>query len=174
MNQFNIQEVFSWFIQAWQSGPQVDLFGATGRYIKGWQDALFGDYAVAAQAPVYFVALQRLEIVVVVNGDHARLREARCELHLLVDPFNLPVSRLYASIREHNPVEVEVAAGRYIGWAIIAAVGPVRHAIFIVLEQALVYPVPDKSTGEDVVLVNDIPVLLHVAGAVAHGMCVLD
>ena len=93
---------------------------------------------------------------------------------MLVDALDLPVGGLNAPIGKDDAVEAEIAARRHIGGAVIAAIGPVRRAGLVVLQQSLVDPIPDEAAGEDVVLFDHLPIVGEVPGAVAHRVRVFD
>jgi hypothetical protein len=121
------------------------------------------------------VEIGKVDEVVVVADRNVAVREiVGDEVHILIDAFDLPIGRLNSPIRKNDAVEIEVAARRYAGRTVVAAVSPVAFAVLVVLYESLVDPVPDESAGEDVMLVDDLPVISQVAGAVAHRMGVFD
>ena len=108
------------------------------------------------------------------NREIARDQTIRLEVDVLVDTLDLPESWLHTAVGKHEPIEIEVAARWHTTRPIVAAVGPVRRAVPVVLDETLINPVPDKTTGEDVVIVNHVPVLAEIARAVAHRVRVFD
>ncbi len=96
------------------------------------------------------------------------------EIDVLIDALNLPECGLDSPVGEHQAIKVEVAAGGNVRRPIVAAIGPVGDTIIVVLEQSLVHPVPDKAARQDVVTLDDVPVLGEIARAVSHRVSVLD
>ncbi len=117
----------------------------------------------------------QVDEVVIVSDSYFTVPEIdRGKIHVLIDAFDFPESRLNAPVRKYDAVEIEISARRHIGRAVITAISPVWRALFVVLEQALVDPVPDEATHENVVSVDDIPVIDQIASTVAHRVGVFD
>ena len=87
---------------------------------------------------------------------------------MLINAGDLPVRGLRTAIGKYDAIKVEVAARWNIAWPVIAPIGPIRYAVFIVFEQSLVDPVPDESTGKVIVAIDYLPVFGKIPRAVAH------
>ena len=75
-------------------------------------------------------------------------------------------------VRADEAVAQEVSVAGRVD-TVVSAVSPVPAAFSVDLEQALVYPVPDKSALEVVVLVDLLPLEVKRTGGVAHGVGIL-
>ena len=76
------------------------------------------------------------------------------------------------TIRIDKTVAEEVTIARCV-YPEVTSVSPVFSSIFIFLEKALIYPVPDISALEIRIFVNCLPLSPQISGGVSHGMCVL-
>lgn len=92
------------------------------------------------------------------------------ELDVLVYFSHLFCLRLDTAVGVYHAVDAEIAVGGRAVLAIIAAIGPVFTVVVCLGGKALVYPVPDTAALEDRIFLDDVPVVLEVAEAVAHGM----
>ena len=95
------------------------------------------------------------------------------ELDVLVYFSHLFCLRLDTAVGVYHAVDAEIAVGGRAVLAIIAAIGPVFTVVVCLGGKALVYPVPDTAALEDRIFLDDVPVVLEVAEAVAHGMGIL-
>lgn len=92
------------------------------------------------------------------------------ELDVLVYFSHLFCLWLDTAVGVYHAVDAEIAVGGRAVLAIIAAIGPVFTAVVCLGGKALVYPVPDTAALEDGIFFDDVPILLEVAEAIAHGM----
>ena len=95
------------------------------------------------------------------------------ELDVLVDFTHLFCLRLDTAVGIYHAVDAEITVRGSAVLAIVAAISPVFTAIVSLGGKALVYPIPDTATLEDGIFFDDVPILLEVAEAVAHGMGIL-
>ena len=95
------------------------------------------------------------------------------ELDVLVDLPHLFRLRFDTAVGIYHAVDAEIAIGGGTVLAIVAAIGPVFAPVVCLGGKALVYPIPDTATLEDGIFFDDVPILLEVAEAVAHGMGIL-
>jgi len=79
---------------------------------------------------------------------------------------------MWRSIRSYQTVAAKIVIRRRTGWAVISAIGPEKFSLLIFLGKALVNPVPDESALKRRIFFNHVPVILKIAGAVAHGMSI--
>lgn len=89
------------------------------------------------------------------------------ELDVLVYFSHLFCLRLDTAVGVYHAVDAEIAVGGRAVLAIIAAIGPVFTVVVCLGGKALVYPVPDTAALEDRIFLDDVPVVLEVAEAVA-------
>ena len=73
-------------------------------------------------------------------------------LHLITVWFETPV-------RIDNTVDQEITIGWRSRRAIVTAIGP-ELTLFVLIDQALVHPVPDKTTLQIGIFLNYLPVIL--------------
>lgn len=92
------------------------------------------------------------------------------ELDVLVDLPHLFRLRFDTAVGIYHAVDAEITVRGSAVLAIVAAISPVFTAIVSLGGKALVYPIPDTATLEDGIFFDDVPILLEVAEAVAHGM----
>src|SRR5215469_7693298 len=77
-----------------------------------------------------------------------------------------------SAIRQYKSIRVEVVVVRLV--AEVAAVSPEVLSITAFFANALVYPIPDETAMSPRPRFEEVPVLLEVAGAVAHGVGIFD
>mmetsp|Transcript_48926 Transcript_48926/g.79598 ORF Transcript_48926/g.79598 Transcript_48926/m.79598 type:complete len:319 (-) Transcript_48926:1448-2404(-) len=85
--------------------------------------------------------------------------------------LQLKAAGVWSAVREHEAVDAE--GGIVDGVPEVPTVRPILRPVRRSLGQPLVNPVPHKAPLQSGVHVDRLPVLVHVAVAVAHGMCVL-
>ena len=117
---------------------------------------------------VVFVEIGEREIIAYLYDRGCRVEVE--ELDVLIHLPHFLGLRLDAAVGIYYAVDTEVAVGRGAVLAVVAAVCPVFTAVSGLGGKSLVYPVPNTAALQDGVFLDDVPVILEIAEAVAHGM----
>lgn len=94
-------------------------------------------------------------------------------LDVLIDLLHFLEMRMRCTVGRYQTVAAEVAEAGDILRTVVAAVAPVPVSVLVNLTERLVHPVPDASALQDGFFLYQVPVFLHAAAAVAHGMEIL-
>ena len=139
---------------------------------EGWEVHLAASdgFAVYLYCPEELIIIKR-GIVESVGYLDAVLHEGyRLEGDVLVNLLHLPDMWMQRAVGCYKSVGTEVGIVYYAYESHIATISPVFVSLVIGLGDGLVYPVPDETTLQLVVFVNQIPVILEITLAVTHGM----
>ena len=140
-----------------QEGREVHLAASDG-------------FAVGFYCPYELIIVKR-GIVESVGYLDAVLHEGYwLEGDVLIYLLHLPDMWMERAVGCYKSVGTEVGIVYYAYKSHIATISPVFVSLVIGLGDGLVYPVPDETTLQLVVFVNQIPVILEVTLAVTHGM----
>mmetsp|Transcript_19423 Transcript_19423/g.67673 ORF Transcript_19423/g.67673 Transcript_19423/m.67673 type:complete len:279 (+) Transcript_19423:2123-2959(+) len=158
----------------WPSGQRcyLNVRCSAGRDVEEMQGTL-GDFnPIGREAPREGEVRQRPEVVAIQNSDAAISEVDGFEGDWLHDFFGLMQGRVRRPVGLNEAVDAEVV----IRWSVrpseITAICPYILAVDLGGD-ALVNPIPDVTTLQDVVLVDHIPILLEASDAVPHRMSVL-
>ena len=139
---------------------------------EGWEVHLAASdgFAVCLYCPEELIIVKR-GIVESVGYLDAVLHEGYwLEGDVLVNLLHLPDMWMQRAVGCYKSVGTEVGIVYYAYESHIATISPVFVSLVIGLGDGLVYPVPDETTLQLVVFVNQIPVILEITLAVTHGM----
>ena len=124
--------------------------------------------SVGKHLPVDCKEREIREVILVCNGYQPPGKVSRFESHILVNLPDLGERRVWRAVRSDQPVTAEIAVAGCSHLSIIAAVSEILLALLAGLQHPLVNPVPDKPALQNSILLDHIPVILEVAGAVTH------
>ena len=71
----------------------------------------------------------------------------------------------------HHTIHAEHAIIGFV--AKVATIRPIASAVGSVVIHGLVYPVPDSTAHDEVIALNDVPIVHQVADCVTHGVGIL-
>ncbi len=166
LHHLHVQPQFAGLMQHRQPVEQGEASAALRRQrqIEAAAGAL---HAVQLQPPVELLVVGVAEQVVAGDGQRQR-GSVEGEAEQLLRPLRFEQRRVRGAIREHQPVQAELAIVGCV--AEVAAVGPKFFAAFVAPDQRLIDPVPDKAALQARMCVERAPVALKAAEAVAHRM----
>ena len=148
--------------------------GEDGRFLRreAHVELLFAHgLSVAHEAADETVLLRRCEVESV--GDAHAARSFGFEPEVLLHVLHLRERRMRRAVGQYEAVAAEVPVAGGVFPAEIPSVGPERASLGVVLQQALVHPVPEESALQVGIAVDRVPLSDEVSGRVAHRMSVL-
>ncbi|CUY74704.1 Uncharacterised protein [Serratia marcescens] len=166
LHHLHVQPQFAGLMQHRQPVEQGEASAALRRQ-RQIETAAGALHAVQLQPPVELLVVGVAEQVVAGDGQRQR-GGVEGEAEQLLRPLRFEQRRVRGAIREHQPVQAELAIVG--GVAEVAAVGPEFFAAFVAPDQRLIDPVPDKAALQARMCVERAPVALKAAEAVAHRM----
>ncbi|MNP43250.1 hypothetical protein D3C76_1370560 [compost metagenome] len=122
--------------------------------------------AITHHRPTQLLVIGLTEEIVTVHLYHQRRVADQGKSEKLLRALGLIQGRMRRAVGEDQPVQTELSVVRFI--AKIAAVGPEGVALFVMLSQGLVHPVPHKTTLQARMFAESVPVFSESAKAVAH------
>ena len=142
-----------------------------GRDGQGAQGVAGDLHPVAGQGPGGLITAEVEKIHAVGDGEDAPLEILRLHPRRLISGLDLAQAGLDPAVGCDQPVDAEVAVVEL--FARVAAVEETGLAVLrLVGADGVVAPLPDEAAHEVVVGVDEVPVILQVAGAVAHSVAV--
>ncbi len=91
---------------------------------------------------------------------------------ILIHSFHFFKSRLPSPVGEYKPVYAEIAIAWHSFFTKVTTVGPEFFSVLISCEKALIDPVPDETSLQQGILLNNIPVILKVSHRVTHSVSI--
>ena len=146
---------------------------AAGSYIGQSYLAAGLAEAITLHTPAQQVAAQGDEVVTVGHADVACSEGEGFEVDGLQHPLHFVEVWMGRTVSSQQAVGAEVGVVHHAYKAHVASVGPDVVALLVMGGKGLVYPVPDEAALQLVVAVDEVPVVLQIAYAVAHGVGIL-
>ena len=115
---------------------------------------------------IVFILIDTGEIVSINDPNAVTLLH---ELQGLIHILHLVVVRMRCAVGSQQSVDAEGIEVRLV--AIVTTISP-KLSIAIFLQKSLVHPVPDSSTDDATVGIDDIPILLQVTHRVTHSVSI--
>src|SRR5690606_21554274 len=137
----------------------IDQHGLPGSNIQIRQFPAFYHLPVGCD-PVAEIIVGKIDKKVLIRFLHlSLLRVFSLETNILIYMLHLITVWLETPVRIDNTVDQEITIGWRSRRAIVTAIGP-ELTLFVVIDQALVHPVPDKTTLQIGIFLNYLPVIL--------------
>ena len=125
--------------------------------------------AICLNCIVDLVLLQACEVEAVLNQELTCCQVYSFEAYILMSILHFSHCRVRSTVRSNDTVAEEVT----IAWSVytkVATISPIFTAVFILLKQTLVNPVPDVTTLEVRILVDSSPLCSQVTVGITHGV----
>src|SRR3712207_5741472 len=129
--------------------------------------------SLALHRPMEHVSFQSGEVMAISYSNPSGSKYHRFEVDVLQHFLYFPYMRMKRAVGSNEPVGTKIRIVYHTGKAHIAAERPDRTFILIFLQKSLIDPVPDKTSLQLIVFVNQVPIVLQIPYTVSHGMGVL-
>ena len=113
--------------------------------------------SICIERPTDVVAGEVSEIVLIEDFNESLFGIHTTDIHILIYLFDFKILSFGGEVRTHHAIHAEHTVVGFV--AKVTTIRPIASAIGSVVIHCLVYPVPDSTTHDEVIALNDVPIV---------------